>query len=195
MMHLDQLLRLMTDKEASDLHLRPMRPPLLRVNGRLMPVDAEPLKPDEVVTMVHSILNPAQKSHLEKNMALDLGYGVRGLARFRGNIFHQRGTLAAVFRRVPYETLTLDELGLPEVLEELAHLRTGLVLVTGPTGSGKSTTLASLLKYVTSSRPVHVVTIEDPIEFLFSDDVATVSQREVGTDTPGFREALRNAMR
>jgi twitching motility protein PilT len=189
MKHLDQLLRLMTDKKASDLHLRPMRPPLLRVNGRLMPVDSDPLQP------VQAILNPAQKEHLEKFMALDLGYGVSGLARFRGNIFMQRGTLAAVFRRVPYETSTLEELGLPDVLQELTELRMGLVLVTGPTGCGKSTTLASLLKYITGSRPVHLVTIEDPIEFLFGDSVATVSQREVGTDTPGFRAALRNAMR
>jgi twitching motility protein PilT len=195
MKHLDQLLRLMTDKKASDLHLRPMRPPLLRVNGRLMPVDSDPLQPDEIEGMVQAILNPAQKEHLEKFMALDLGYGVSGLARFRGNIFMQRGTLAAVFRRVPYETSTLEELGLPDVLQELTELRMGLVLVTGPTGCGKSTTLASLLKYITGSRPVHLVTIEDPIEFLFGDSVATVSQREVGTDTPGFRAALRNAMR
>jgi twitching motility protein PilT len=172
-----------------------MRPPLLRVNGRLIPVDADPLKPQEIAEMVRSILNPAQQAELEKSMALDLGYGVSGLARFRGNIFMQRGTLAAVFRRVPYETSSLDELGLPDVLEELTHLRMGLVLVTGPTGCGKSTTLASLLKYITSTRPVHLVTIEDPIEFLFGDDVATVSQREIGTDTPGFRAALRNAMR
>jgi twitching motility protein PilT len=195
MMHLDQLLHLMTDKEASDLHLRPMRPPLLRVHGRLMPVDDDPLQPEEIEGMIRAILNPAQQDKLSQDMALDLGYGVSGLARFRGNIFLQRGTLAAVFRRVPYETSTLDELGLPDVLEELTHLRMGLVLVTGPTGCGKSTTLASLLKYITSSRPVHVVTIEDPIEFLFRDEVATVSQREVGTDTPGFQAALRNAMR
>jgi twitching motility protein PilT len=195
MLHLDQLLHLMTDKGASDLHLRPMRPPLLRINGRLMPVDSEPLSPDEIEGMIEAILNPAQLEQLESIMAVDLGYGVSGLARFRGNIFKQRGTLAAVFRRVPYETMSLEDLGLPEVLEEFTHLRSGLVLVTGPAGSGKSTTLAALLKKVTTSQPVHVVTIEDPIEFLFADEVATVSQREIGTDTPGFSEALRNAMR
>jgi twitching motility protein PilT len=195
MSHLDQLLRLMTDRKASDLHLRPMRPPMLRINGRLRPVDSDPLKPDEIERMLLAILSPAQQEHLERVMAVDLGYGVSGLARFRGNLYRQRGTLAAVFRRVPSKTMSLDVLGLPDVLEEFTRLKMGLVLVTGPTGCGKSTTLAALLKYIAASRAVHVVTIEDPIEFLFSDDVATMSQREIGTDTPTFSEALRNAMR
>ncbi len=194
-MDLEQLLRLMTDKGASDLHLKPMRPPLLRVHGKLMPIDSAPLKPHEVREMIHEILNPAQKATLEDRMALDLGYGIHGLARFRGNVYMQRGTIAAAFRRIPFEVQDLEGLGLPPVLEEFTFINMGLVLVTGPTGSGKSTTLAALVNQIVARRPVHVITIEDPIEFLFADDVATISQREVGTDTTGFTEALRNSMR
>lgn len=193
--HLDQLLRLMTDKGASDLHLRPNRPPLLRIHGKLIPVDAEAIASRVITEMVAAILTPVQKIQLEETMSVDLGYGVPGLARFRGNVFHQRGTLAAVFRRIPFEIESLEDLELPDVLTELTHMKSGLVLVTGPTGSGKSTTLAAMLKYVIESLPVHVISIEDPVEFLFSDDVATVSQRQVGTDTTSFAEALRNAMR
>ncbi len=194
-MKLDQLLKFMTSKEASDLHIKPMRPPLLRVHGKLMPIEAEPLKPDDIREMLLPILTKRQREQLEKQMAIDLGYGVRGLARFRGSLYMQRGTLAAAFRRIPYEVKTLDELELPPVLDEFCDMPMGLVLITGPTGSGKSTTLAALVNRITSTRPAHVITIEDPIEFLFTDDIASVAQREVGTDTVGFREALRNAMR
>ena len=128
-------------------------------------------------------------------MAVDIGYGVHGLARFRGNIYIQRGTLAAVFRRIPYQILGIEDLELPPVLLDFCDLPMGLILITGPTGSGKSTTLAALIKHITTRRPVHVITIEDPMEFLFTDSVASVSQREVGTDTIQFSEALRNAMR
>ncbi len=194
-MHLDQLLRLATDRGASDLHLKPTRPPLLRVHGKLMPIDSEALKPEDISRMVGEILTPAQVQRLEERNAVDIGYGVHGLARFRGSVFMQRGTLAATFRRIPIQILDLDALNLPEVLAELCDLPMGLVLVTGPTGSGKSTTLASLINRIAKRRSAHVITIEDPIEFLFTDDVASVSQREVGTDTPAFREALRNAVR
>ena len=194
-LQLDQLLRLMTEKNASDLHLRPARPPLLRISGRLIPVETEALRPSDVVRMVDQILSPGQREQLKERMALDLGYGVPGLARFRGNIFRQRGTVAAVFRRVPFEVQNFEELELPPVLEELAKLKVGLVLVTGPTGSGKSTTLAAMMKYVVQRQPFHVITIEDPIEFLFTDDVATVSQREIGNDAISFTDALRSAMR
>jgi twitching motility protein PilT len=194
-MELDELLRFMTDKGASDLHLKPTRPPLLRINGRLFPVEAEPLKPPEINEMIQGVLTPQQKSKLEERLAVDIGYGVHGLARFRGSIYMQRGTLAACFRRVPYQIQTLDELELPEVLLDFCDLPMGLVLVTGPTGSGKSTTLAALIKHISERRPVHVVTIEDPVEFLFTDSVATISQREVGTDTINFTEALKNSLR
>ncbi len=194
-MDLDQLLRLMTEKGASDLHLKPKRPPLLRVHGKLMPLELAPLKPSDIEKMVDKIISPVQKAQLEEKMALDLGYGVHGLSRFRGNIYIQRGTVAAAFRRIPFEVPGYDDLGLPSVLDQFTNLNTGLILVTGPTGSGKSTTLATLLRSIKGRRPVHIITIEDPIEFLFSDDVATISQREIGTDTPSFGDALRNAMR
>lgn len=194
-MDLDRLLKFMTDKGASDLHLKPTRPPLLRITGRLMPLEAEPLKPEDLNEMLMGILTPRQKAKLEEKLSVDIGYGVRGLARFRGNIYMQRGTIAASFRRIPYQIKTVDDLDLPPVLLDFADLPMGLVLVTGPTGSGKSTTLAALIRYIATRRPVHVITIEDPMEFLFTDDVASISQREVGTDTISFSEALRNAMR
>jgi twitching motility protein PilT len=194
-MELDSLLKLMTDKGASDLHLKPTRPPLLRISGRLMPLEAEPLKLDQLKEMLHAILTERQKAKLEERMSVDLGYGVRGLARFRCNIYMQRGNIAACFRRIPYQIKSLEDLDLPKVLLEFCDLPMGLVLITGATGSGKSTTLAALIRYISSRRPVHVITIEDPMEFLFMDDVASISQREVGTDTGAFSEALRNAMR
>jgi twitching motility protein PilT len=185
----------MTDKGASDLHLKPTRPPLLRINGRLLPIEAPPLKPDELTEMLMGILSPRQKTKLEEKMSVDTGYGVRGLARFRCNIYMQRGNIAACFRRIPYQIKSLEDLDLPPVLLEFCEMSMGLILITGPTGSGKSTTLAALIRYITTHRPVHVITIEDPMEFLFTDDVASISQREVGTDTGAFSEALRNAMR
>jgi twitching motility protein PilT len=194
-MELDRLLKLMTDKGASDLHLKPTRPPLLRITGRLLPLESEPLKPDELSEMLLKILTPPQKARLDERMSVDIGYGVRGLARFRGNIYMQRGTIAASFRRVPYSIKSVGDLDLPQVLLDFCDLNQGLVLVTGPTGSGKSTTLAAMIRHIASRRPVHVITIEDPMEFLFTDDMASISQREVGTDTVSFSEALRNAMR
>jgi twitching motility protein PilT len=194
-MELDRLLKFMTDKGASDLHLKPTRPPLLRINGRLVPVEIPPLKPEELTEMLTGILTPRQKERLEERMSVDTGYGVRGLARFRCNIYMQRGTIAAAFRRIPFQIKSVEELELPPVLLEFCDLPMGLVLVTGPTGSGKSTTLAALIRYITRRHPCHVITIEDPMEFLFTDDVACVSQREVGTDTGTFSEALRNALR
>ncbi|MFN7962924.1 MAG: PilT/PilU family type 4a pilus ATPase [Thermoanaerobaculia bacterium] len=194
-MDLDNLLRLMTERGASDLHLKPTRPPLLRVNGKLAALETEPITMEDLDKMVEAILKPHQLRRLEERMSVDLGYGVRGLARFRGNIYMQRGNLAASFRRIPYQISTLEDWDLPAVLLDFCDMPMGMVLITGPTGSGKSSTLAALIKYVTRERPVHVITIEDPVEFLFTDDLASVSQREVGTDTTSFSEALRNAMR
>jgi twitching motility protein PilT len=145
--------------------------------------------------MVFRILTPRQKERLEESLAVDIGYGIHGLARFRGNIFRQRGTIAASFRRIPYNIQNIEELELPSVLLDFCDLPMGLVIVTGPTGSGKSTTLAALIRHISETRPVHVLTIEDPMEFLFNDDMAAISQREVGTDTVGFAEALRNGVR
>ena len=194
-MDLDSLLKFMTKKGASDLHLKPTRPPLLRINGKIIPVDVEAFKPREIEQMLMEILTPKQKERLDETLSVDLGYGVSGLARFRGNLYMQRGTLAASFRRIPYDVQNLEDLDLPDSLLDFCEIPMGLVLVTGPTGSGKSTTLAALIKHIANTKPYHVITIEDPVEFLFTDGIATISQREVGTDTIGFREALRNAMR
>ncbi len=192
---LDDLLKFMTKKGASDLHLKPMRPPLLRIGGKLMPIKSVPLKPQDIENMALPLLTEAQRRKFEERQSVDLGYGVPGVARFRCNIYQQRGSIAAVFRRVPFEIKDYQELNLPDVVATFADYPAGLVLVTGPTGSGKSTTLAAIIQDIIRTRPCHVVTIEDPIEFLFTDHMATVSQREVGTDTPSFKEALRNTMR
>ncbi len=194
-MDLDRLLKLMTDKGASDLHLKPTRPPLLRISGKLIPVDLPAITPDEMAEMLLAILSPPQKAKLDERLSVDIGYGVKGLARFRGNIYVQRGNFAACFRRVPYQIKSLEDLELPPVMDEFCELPMGLVLVTGPTGSGKSTSLAAMVRRIATTRPVHIITIEDPMEFLFTDDVASISQREIGTDTMAFSEALRNAMR
>jgi twitching motility protein PilT len=185
----------MAKKEASDLHLKPMRPPLLRIKGKLIPLNTEALAPKDLEEMLLEILTPAQREKLEKNQSVDLGYGLTGVARFRANVYVQRGSLAAAFRRIPFKLPSIDDLGLPEVLESFVHIPAGLVVITGPTGSGKSTTLAGIMRSVIEKRAVHIVTIEDPIEYLFADGKAAVSQREISTDTPTFQEALKNMMR
>jgi len=194
-LELSELLKFTAKKGASDLHLKPMRPPLLRLKGKMIPLKTEPLSPKALEEMLLPILTPLQRQRLEQDLAVDVGYGLQGVARFRANIYTQRGSYAAAFRRIPYKLPTIDELELPDVLASFAHLPAGLVIVTGPTGSGKSTTLAAIMREITEKRPVHIVTIEDPIEYLLSDGVAAVSQREVGTDTPTFKEALKNMMR
>ena len=179
---IDGLLRLMAERGSSDLHLKPTRQPLLRIDGRLVPLGTEVLQRGEIGKMLKDVLQPHQKVVLEKNLAVDLGYGVPGLARFRCNVYLQRGTLAAAFRMIPINILSTEDLDLPETLLEFCDLPMGLVLITGPTGSGKSTTLAALMKYISERRPLHIITIEDPIEFLFTDAKASISQREIGID-------------
>src|SRR5437016_7382765 len=192
---LNQLLTFMAAQHASDLHLKPMRPPLIRVQGKLIPLKTDPLKPGDLEKMLLPILNRAQREKFDANLSVDFGYGVPGVARFRANLYLRRGTVGAVFRRIPIQVQTLDQLELPVALRELTQIPDGLVLVTGPTGSGKSTTLAAMISEIAGNEPLHIVTIEDPIEFLFQDKMAAISQREVGTDTPNFKEALRNSMR
>ena len=192
---LNDLLVYMAKQEASDLHLKPMRPPLVRVRGKLIPVKTDPLKPTDLERLLLPLLSKQQKEKFDATQAVDFGYGVPGVARFRANVYMQRGTVGAVFRRIPIQVQNIDQLELPEAIRDLTQIPDGLVLVTGPTGSGKSTTLAAMISYISDNEPLHIVTIEDPIEFLFIDKVAAISQREVGTDTPSFKEALRNAMR
>jgi twitching motility protein PilT len=192
---IDDLLRFTVQKEASDLHLKPMRPPLVRAQGKLLPLRSDPLHPDQVSQMLLPMLSERQRKTLDEQLSVDFGYSIFGISRFRATVFYQRGTLSAVFRRVPIEFPTLDEWGHPAALSALAELPQGLVLLTGPAGSGKSSTLAALLRLIANTRLVHIVTIEDPIEFLLKDNLGSVTQREVGTDTPGFVEALRNTLR
>ncbi len=192
---LNDLLIYMGKQQASDLHLKPMRPPLMRVQGKLVAIKTDPLKPTDLEKMLLPLLSKPQREKFDAVMSVDFGYGVPGVARFRANLYMQRGTVGAVFRRIPIQVVGIDTLELPTAVRELAHIPDGLVLVTGPTGSGKSTTLAAMISEIAETEPLHIVTIEDPIEFLFIDKLAAISQREVGTDTPNFKEALRNAMR
>jgi twitching motility protein PilT len=192
---LNDLLVYMSKQQASDLHLKPMRPPLVRVQGKLIAVKTDPLKPADLERMLLPLLNRVQKEKFDHMQSVDFGYGVAGVARFRANIYMQRGTVGAVFRRIPIQVQNIDGLDLPIAVRDMTQIPDGLVLVTGPTGSGKSTTLAAMITEICEHEPLHIVTIEDPIEFLFQDKVAAISQREVGTDTPTFKEALRNAMR
>lgn len=195
-MHIDELLAKTKELDASDLHIKTMRPPLVRIKGELIPLSGyELLKPEIISEMAKQILDPKQFQKLEEFQSVDFSYGVKGVARFRGNAFYQRGSLSLSFRQIPFKIKDIDDLNLPKVLHEFCDLPDGLVLVTGPTGMGKSTTLAAIIKKISEKHKVHIVTIEDPIEFLFTDSAASISQREVGTDTPAFKEALRNCMR
>lgn len=193
--HLEDLLRQMPTLKASDLHLRAGEPPVMRIHGDLERLDYPVLQPEDIVELCYAILNDRQKERLEKNLGLDLAYEVEDLARFRVNMFFQQGCLGAVMRMIPIRVQTVDELGLPPILKDLALLPRGLILVTGPTGSGKSTTLAAMIDHINDHRPEHVVTIEDPIEFVHNDKKCMVEQREIGQDTTSFAEALKHVVR
>jgi twitching motility protein PilT len=193
---IDDLLRQMQTLEASDLHLTPGVQPVVRVRGELERLDGfAKLKPDETRELVYRILSTEQQAILETKRNVDLAYSLPGLARFRVNVYFQRASIGAAFRLIPAEIKSLEELGLPSQLAELAAKPRGLVLVTGPTGSGKSTTLATLIDLINRTRSEHILTIEDPIEFLHWHRNCIVNQREVGPDTPSFAEALRAALR
>jgi twitching motility protein PilT len=193
---IDDLLARAVDAGASDLHVVPGAPPAIRVNGVVTFLEgAEALKPDDTRTLLYRVLSTDQQKLLEVDRQLDLSHGVPGLARFRVNVHFQRGTVAAAFRHVPEELRTLEELGLPETLKELAMRPRGLVLVTGPTGSGKSTTLAAMVDEVNREKPHHILTVEDPIEFVHRHKRCVVTQREIGPDAPTFAAALRAGLR
>jgi twitching motility protein PilT len=195
MANLHQLLKAMIEKGASDLHITTSSPPQLRVDGKLQPLKMPPLSPPETKQLCYSVLTDAQKHKFEETNELDLSFGVRGLSRFRANVFMQRGAVAGAFRSIPYKIKTFDELGLPKVISDLAKKPRGLVLVTGPTGSGKSTTLATIIDKINSERQEHIVTIEDPIEYLHPHKSCVVNQREVGADTSSFKNALKYILR
>jgi twitching motility protein PilT len=195
MANLHQLLKAMIEKGASDLHITTNSPPQLRVDGKLEPLKMPPQSPADTKQLCYSILTDAQKHRFEENSELDLSFGVRGLSRFRANIFMQRGAVAGAFRSIPYKVMSIEELGLPKTVLEIARKPRGLVLVTGPTGSGKSTTLASIIDRINTERHDHIVTIEDPIEYLHPHKNCVVNQREVGADTKSFTNALKYILR
>jgi len=195
MPNLHQLLKTMIEKGASDLHITTGTPPQLRIDGRLTPLKTPPLNPTETKQLCYSILTDAQKHKFEEYNELDLSFGVKGLSRFRANIFMQRGAVSGAFRSIPFKIMTFQELGLPPVVTDLARKPRGLVLVTGPTGSGKSTTLASVIDFVNTERREHIITIEDPIEYLHPHKGCIVNQREIHTDTESFKIALKYVLR
>ena len=195
MVNLHQLLKGMIEKGASDLHLTTGSPPQLRIDGRLTPLKMPPLSAQDTKQTSYSILTDAQKHKFEEKNELDLSFGVKGLSRFRANLFVQRGAVASAFRQIPFKILGIDELGLPPVVMDICKKPSGLVLVTGPTGSGKSTTLASMINMINEERHEHIVTIEDPIEYLHGHKSCVVNQREVGADTESFKTALRYILR
>ncbi|MHB1397238.1 MAG: type IV pilus twitching motility protein PilT [Trichloromonadaceae bacterium] len=195
-MDLNEILAVGLKAKASDIHLKAGLPPTYRIDGALRSLPKAPrLGPDEIHNMAQEIMNPRQKAKFEETHEVDLAYGVPGLGRFRVNVFAQRGSVSMVLRTIPFEIRTLDELLLPSVLKKLAAEQRGLVLVTGATGSGKSTTLAALLDHINSNRTAHIVTIEDPIEYLHRDKKCIINQREVGFDTESFEVALKSALR
>lgn len=192
---LHQLLKTMIERGSSDLHITTGSPPQLRIDGRLMPVKSAPLTPADTKQLCYSILTEGQKAEFEASNELDLSFGVKGLSRFRANIFVQRGAIAGAFRTIPFRIMSFQELGLPKVVADLARRPRGLVLITGPTGSGKTTTLASMIDLVNTERNCHVITIEDPIEYLHPHKNSLINQREVGADTASFSKALKYILR
>jgi twitching motility protein PilT len=189
---LHQLLKTMVERGGSDLHVTTNSPPQVRIDGKLTPLDIPPLTAPETKQLAYSVLTDAQKHRFEEDLELDISFGIKGLARFRANIFNQRGATAAVYRQIPYEILGFKELGLPAIVEEISNRPRGLVLVTGPTGSGKSTTLAAKIN---RERHEHIITIEDPVEFLHQHKNCIVNQRELHADTHSFANSLKSALR
>ena len=192
---LQQLLKTMVDNGASDLHITKNSPPQIRLDGNLVKLKTEPLTADDTKRVCYSILTDAQKAHFEEHQELDMSFGLQGLARFRANIFVQQSAVAGAFRVIPWKIRSFNELGLPSVVSELTKKPRGLILVTGPTGSGKSTTLAAMIDKINTDDHGHIVTIEDPVEFLHEHKNCIVNQREIGADTQSFKKALKSILR
>jgi len=197
MITLEELLRLMVERGGSDLHISAGSAPRMRLDGRLQEIpQTEMLAPEGTKKLIYSVLDGQQIARFEQDLELDMSFGLSGVGRFRVNVFFQRGAVASVLRTIPYEIFSFDQLGVPkEVCTKLCELSRGLVLVTGATGSGKSTTLASMDDYINQTRTDHIITIEDPIEFVHRNKQCLINQREVGTDTQGFNQALRRVLR
>ena len=194
-MKIADLLRAMLEVGASDLHLTAGVPPVMRIHGELKRIQGNALTGDDSRALAYAIMTDSQKHKFEEHNELDFSFGLKGLARFRGNVFIQRGNVAAVFRVIPYEIKSFESLGLPEIVAEMARRPRGLILVTGPTGSGKSTTLAAIIDLINRERKEHIVTIEDPIEFVHEHKNCIINQREVGADTKSFSRALKSVLR
>jgi twitching motility protein PilT len=195
-LELADLLRTAVEKGASDLHLTAGRPPVLRINGELNFIENQPvLTKENIPILLEPMLTDERRGELERNGQVDFSYGLPGLGRFRVNVFHQRSTVSAVMRLIPHEIPTFERLGLPEVVKDFTEKTRGMVLITGPTGSGKSTTLASLIDIINTNRSCHIITLEDPIEYLHNHKRSLINQREIGTDTVSFAGALRAALR
>jgi len=192
---LNGLLKRMLEMGGSDLHITTNSPPQIRVHGHLVPLDLPQLTPAETKQLAYSVMTDSQKHRFEENLELDFSFGLKGLARFRANTFNQRGATAAVFRLIPFEIKSFQQLGLPPVVSKMCDKPRGLVLVTGPTGSGKSTTLAAMIDKVNTERHDHILTIEDPLEFVHMNKNCVVNQRELHADTKSFADALRAALR
>jgi twitching motility protein PilT len=192
---LSDLLKRMLEMNGSDLHITTNSPPQIRVHGHLVPLDLPQLTPAETKQLAYSVMTDSQKHRFEEHLELDFSFGMKGLARFRANVFNQRGATSAVFRVIPFEIKSFNQLGLPPIVSKLCEKPRGLVLVTGPTGSGKSTTLAAMIDKINSERHDHILTIEDPIEFVHMNKNCVVNQRELHADTKSFADALRAALR
>lgn len=192
---MDELLRITVERGASDLHLTVGLPPMLRINGRLTPTEFPRLSPDDTRRLVYNILNDRQKEILEKNWELDCSHGVKGFGRFRVNVYRQRGAIAGALRAIPNNILSRQELNLPPIVDEIVRRPHGLILVTGATGMGKSTTLACMIDAINNERASHIITVEDPIEYIHLHKKSMVNQRELGQDTHAWSNALRGALR
>ena len=195
MVHIDTILRMMFEKGASDLHITVGAPPMLRIHGDMTPTEFEKLSPDACQTLIYSILTDEQKEKFEKEAELDLSFGVEDIGRVRMNVFRQRGAVASVLRQIPTEIKGFDELGLPASVNEIAKVPKGMILVCGPTGSGKSTTLAAMVDWINENTHRHIITIEDPIEFIHNHKGCLINQREVGSDSKSFTRALKYVLR
>ncbi|MBF2036145.1 MAG: type IV pilus twitching motility protein PilT [Leptolyngbyaceae cyanobacterium T60_A2020_046] len=192
---IEDLMEEVIERGGSDLHLSAGLPPYIRISGKLTPTEHEPMTPESCQRLIFSMLNNTQRKQLEQTWELDCSYGVKGLARFRVNVYKDRGTYAACLRALSSKIPTMDTLGLPDIVRELSEKPRGLILVTGPTGSGKSTTLASMINEINLTRPEHILTVEDPIEFVYEPIKSLIHQRQVGEDTKSFANALRAALR